>query len=451
MATKVKQWNDGGSLSATYEGSGDGEAVFTSDSYEGIDREMAVSFVGGGLTIERKVKQEGIRLRFVTTDNKVFCLSDSGRFGVLKGGFEPEEPPTMETYTRLMFLESNGEQYINLDYIVKEDDVIEMTFIKPVRTTASEYMFGAYDGKGSLWSYIMSNSTYNSFGSSSNVSLSSTRWKNRIRIQRGSVDIEGTTGSLSLDNMPQTPLYLFARNYNGSANGFCAIKTTGFTITKTSGEVVMKLRPCKRDKDGVIGMIDVVSGKFFENLGEGASFAYSGEAKVTAGYEIIDYLAFNDDKIIDTGVYGNERTSFEILFERTDISGSDYLFGCSSNDRITGYLAQSGYWRYGNGYPTFNTNDVILHYAIVTAGKTTIDNTSKTFTVGSAFETTFTIPVGGHKPASGVATPNYQGYIYCFRMQIDDEYVVDFIPCKRLSDGVEGFWDCVTQTFFEPI
>ena len=449
MAELVKQWADGGSLTATYEGSGDGSAVFSSDEYEGIDRTMPVTFKGGGLSVERIVRQEGIRERFVTADGKVFCILDGGRFGVLKEG--GVEPPTMETYTRLIFLESNGEQYINLDYIVQEDDIIEMTFIKPVRTSAYEYLFGSYDGNGQLWSYILSNSTYNSFGSSANVTLSSTRWKNRIRIQRGSVDVEGTTGTLSLDNMPQAPLYLFARNNNGVANGFCTIKTMGCTITKTSGEVVMKLRPCKREADGAIGMIDVVSGKFFENLGKGADFAYSGEAKVTDGYEIIDYVAFDNDKVIDTGVYGNERTSFEILFERTDTSGSDYLFGCSSGNRMTGYLAQSGYWRYGSGYPTFNTNDKILHYAIVTPGKTTIDNTSKTFSVGSAFETNATIPVGGHKPSSNEVIANYQGYIYCFRMQIDDEYVVDFLPCKRLSDGVVGFWDCVTQTFVEPL
>ena len=57
----VKPWNDGGSLSVTYEGSGDGSAVFSSDAYEGIDREMEVSFVGGGMTQTRKVRQKGIR------------------------------------------------------------------------------------------------------------------------------------------------------------------------------------------------------------------------------------------------------------------------------------------------------------------------------------------------------------------------------------------------------
>ena len=85
----VKPWNDGGSLSVTYEGSGDGSAVFSSDAYEGIDREMEVSFVGGGVSQIRKVRQEGIRQPIGLVGGGIFRLANGGRFGVLKGDFEP--------------------------------------------------------------------------------------------------------------------------------------------------------------------------------------------------------------------------------------------------------------------------------------------------------------------------------------------------------------------------
>ena len=63
MAELVKQWEDGSRLTATYEGSGDGDAVFVSDANEGIDREMSVSFVGasGSIVVERTVSQVGLR------------------------------------------------------------------------------------------------------------------------------------------------------------------------------------------------------------------------------------------------------------------------------------------------------------------------------------------------------------------------------------------------------
>ena len=87
MAELIKQWNDGGSLSISYNGDGDGTAVFSSDVNEGIDRDMSVFFKGAGLSIERVVKQEGKRLRFMCKD-RLFLLKDGGTFNVLKDGLQ---------------------------------------------------------------------------------------------------------------------------------------------------------------------------------------------------------------------------------------------------------------------------------------------------------------------------------------------------------------------------
>lgn len=85
MAELVKHWNDGGSLTATYDGSGDGSAVFSSDVAEGLDREMIVVFRDGGRTVavERKVLQVGMREMFVANDGD-FILADGGTYNVLK-------------------------------------------------------------------------------------------------------------------------------------------------------------------------------------------------------------------------------------------------------------------------------------------------------------------------------------------------------------------------------
>ena len=84
MAELVKPWNDGGSLSATYDGSGDGEATFASDVNEGIDREMSVIFADTARSVmtERVVMQIGRREIY----NDDFVLSDGGTFNVLKDG-----------------------------------------------------------------------------------------------------------------------------------------------------------------------------------------------------------------------------------------------------------------------------------------------------------------------------------------------------------------------------
>lgn len=89
MAEFVKEWNDGGSLSATYEGSGDGSAVFSSDSNEGKDRSMIVTFVdqSGAIRVERSVSQSGRRQAFRCTDGR-FILVDGGTFNVIKDGLQ---------------------------------------------------------------------------------------------------------------------------------------------------------------------------------------------------------------------------------------------------------------------------------------------------------------------------------------------------------------------------
>lgn len=85
MKSVIKPWNDGGSLSVTYDGDRDGSAVFSSEQNEGIDREMSVAFVDASRQVNEAitVKQIGMREPFVASDGD-FILADGGTFNVLK-------------------------------------------------------------------------------------------------------------------------------------------------------------------------------------------------------------------------------------------------------------------------------------------------------------------------------------------------------------------------------
>lgn len=87
MGKLTKQWQDGGSLTATYEGSGDGSAVFTSDLDEGLDREMDVTFIDTSrkVSVTRTVKQIGLREVFTGYDER-FITADGGTFNSIKDG-----------------------------------------------------------------------------------------------------------------------------------------------------------------------------------------------------------------------------------------------------------------------------------------------------------------------------------------------------------------------------
>ena len=449
MRELVKPWNDGGNLSVAYEGSGDGSAVFSSDSYEGIDRVQSVIFRDSGKTVavEKLVRQEGTRQQFITSNGLVFKVTQ-GRFGVLKQG--GVEPPVMETYTRLTYIECTGKQYFNTGYVVQEDDVIEMSYINTAITSYDKAMFGVAQSGNGLWATIYSNASYVRFGSTASVSISNARLRYKVTLKKESVNIDDLSGAPVFSEMPTIPLYVFASNNNNtSVNMYGYCRSMGFKITKTSGDIVMDLKPCKRDSDGKIGMLDLVSGQFFGS--EGAEeFIGGSEVCITEGYELIDYVAFNNDVAFDTGFYGNEKTYIDVMFQRTDTSGSDYLLGCSSGNRLTAYLTSSGYWRYGSAAPTFNTNSKKIYVAAIMPTKTTVDGTSSTRTP-TAFTTSWTLPLGGHKGSTGTITKTFQGYVYYFRMKHDSEQLLDWYPCRRLSDGVEGFWDCVSQTFVEPL
>ena len=59
--------------------------------------------------------------------------------------------------------------------------------------------------------------------------------------------------------------------------------------------------------------------------------------------------------------------------------------------------------------------------------------------------------LGGYTTTSGTRTAGYRGYIYYFKVITDGALVADWIPVRRLSDGLECFWDRVTESFIEPL
>ena len=446
MNNLVKPWNDGGSLSATYEGSGDGSAVFSSDEYDGIDREMPVFFKADGLSVERTVRQEGIRQRFITADGKVFCVLDNGRFGVLKEG--GVEPPVMETYTRLTYIECTAEQYFDSGYVVNETDTIEAYYDAAIES-ADKFLYYSTGNQGSVWLSIYSNSGYVRFGQTASKTISNAAIAHFVMAKKEGVTFDVTETALDYVGMPTATLKIFgAINSSGLYNGYKG-RCMMLKITDADGNVVMELRPVKRDSDGKVGMLDLVSGNFFTS--EYDDFVGGNEIRITEGYEIIDRVSCNKDKRFDTGFYGNNTTSIEVMFQRTLTSSAAYLFGCTQGNRLTGYLSSSsGSWRYGSGNPTFATATMKIYKGVVTPGKTSVDNTSKTFSF-TEFTTSYTLPVAGYKASSDTITKHFVGFLYYFRMWHDDRLLLDWYPCKRLSDGVEGFWDCVTQTFVEPV
>lgn len=91
-------WNEGmGSITATYEGSGNGPITLTSEANTGIDRAQEITVTtDNGLASEKVlVSQEGLRQPFGLMGGGVFRLANGGRFGVLRGQPNMPTKPTM--------------------------------------------------------------------------------------------------------------------------------------------------------------------------------------------------------------------------------------------------------------------------------------------------------------------------------------------------------------------
>lgn len=417
---------------------------------EGIDKSVNIKGVCGDKSAPLHLIHEGLRQPFGLSGGGVFRIKGGGRFGVLKVG-EPIVPPTpLETYTRLTYIECDGQQYINTGFMLSESDAIE-AYYDCVVERGDKFLFFASGSNGATWLSCYNNSAYVRFGHTSSKTISNGVHNHYIKLTKGSVVLDVTTTALDFTSAATGSLQICGAN--SSSSGLYNLykgKVMMIRVVGADGNVKLELRPCKRDRDGKIGMLDIISGRFFASEGD-ADFIGGNEVRVTEDYEIIDRVYFNKNKAFNTGFYGNNTTYIDVMFQRTSTSAAAYLFGLTQGNRFTGYLAaNSAYWRYGNAYPTFSLGTQKIYKAVVTPGKTTIDATSKTFTVNE-FTTSDPVPVGGYKSGVNPITKHYIGYIYYFRMWHGDTLLVDWYPCKRLSDGVEGFWDCVTNTFIEPI
>lgn len=270
METKIK-WNEGeGYITATYEGSGSGSASISSDVNEGIDREQSIKVETTDKSVSATlvVSQEGLREVFLPSDGD-FILSDGGTFNVLKG-------KKKETYTPLTYIKSFGSQYINLEYVVKETDVIEMDYSIVSTASADRFLFGTNDGTNGLWISSYGNSGYIRFGYNSSYAWSSFYSSKNITLKKGSIKVGSTTRALSYRAMPESPLFLFAsrNNSTGKPYGFGYIQLKSFKISDENG-VVMELLPYMRDSDGKVGLFDTVSETFYVNNGSGDDFEYA--------------------------------------------------------------------------------------------------------------------------------------------------------------------------------
>ena len=356
-----------------------------------------------------------------------------------------------ESYTRLTYIEATGAQYIELDYHLQEDDTIDVLFENLSTASGYKYLFSTTD----TWVCSTGTTIYARFGNSSSTKIDSQIYRKRIQLSKGNIIFDESVATrLNYEGLAESSLRIF-NGYGANDGAYGIFRMFFFRIVGADGNVIIDLTPAKRDSDGKIGMLDLVSGEWYGNIGDGEDFVGGNELSITDDYELIDRVTFNKDKVFDTCYQGNNTTYIDVMFQRTDTSAACYLYGCSPSNkaRLTAYLSSGGSWRYGTTLSkTFTITDTYIYIGRVTPSSITVNGTKQSYT-SSSFTTVQNIPLGGNRNSetSDAVTKSYKGYVYYFSMKHGSTLLLDWYPCRRKSDGMEGFWDCVTQSFVEPI
>lgn len=327
MATLIKQWKDGGNLSVTYDGSGDGSAIFSSDEYEGIDREMSVTFkdASESIVVERVVRQEGKRQQFRTKDGLVFRCKDGGRFGVLKPS---------KNYTELEYIESSGTQYIDTEYNINTaTDEVEIV-IQGITTANYKWFFGEHDNNArfGVGSGDGTNKRNVAYGATT-YKVSDTQIYNTQHTfiaNRDGVYLDGVKIANYSSFVSTSTLFLFHLNLNNQPSYMGGARVWNYKH-KRNGELIRDFIPV-RDLDGVVCLYDKVSEKFFYNQGTDAFIGGpSKNPPIPSCCTLLSYIESSGAQYINTGMLSSAKSRVEV-----DFSFLSMASGASNNAAIFG-------------------------------------------------------------------------------------------------------------------
>ena len=265
MAELVKPWEDAGSLSVTYDGVGDGSAVFSSDVAEGLDREMRVSFVDKyrSVVVERKVTQVGMREEFVCADGD-FILADGGTFNVLKA--------PKKKYQRVEYIASDVEgAYIDTGFMPNNNTRLVIDYQGEDLSDAAVYVLGTIERNKNAMFQIQVASSGNKYthnwGASSKASGVAIGSRIVIDINKN-VATYGTTVVTMTNAEFQSDSNLALLGGTNSSGTLRASAGTIYSCKIYDNDVLIRDFVPALWEDEKVGLVDVLTDTFYPSAGD---------------------------------------------------------------------------------------------------------------------------------------------------------------------------------------
>lgn len=209
------------------------------------------------------------------------CKNPSGNIGlydVISGEFYgnagsgsftagPPRATLPEGYTQLEYIQSTGIQYINTEFNPSSETRVDMT-CEPTTTGTWKGIFGARKSASvdefgvDIPSTTAIRSIYGT--ESQNLTVSTVLQKFSIVKNKNVCTVNGTAITHTKQNFTTSfPIRLFDKNSGGSAWGQISMKLYSCQIYD-NGTPVRNFIPCK-NPSGVVGLYDLVDGKFYTN------------------------------------------------------------------------------------------------------------------------------------------------------------------------------------------
>jgi hypothetical protein len=203
----------------------------------------------------------------------------------------------VDGYTQIEYLESSGAQYLDLNRVPNNNDIIEQKFQKKGTNTATCSWYGSMPSSSTITprmsigtfssnsvATIFAGSNYTGMIGAADTNVHTLRFQSTGQTEL-TYTFDGVTGVIdaSTASVPidmyepavEFTSYLFARHGTDGVQVYDNEGTRIFYHKEylANGTLVMDLIPVKRNSDGVLGMYDKVSGSFFTNLGTGTLIA----------------------------------------------------------------------------------------------------------------------------------------------------------------------------------
>lgn len=446
MAELIKPWSDGGNLSVTYDGDRDGSAIFKSDPYEGIDREMSVTFKSGDIKEERIVRQEGIRQPIGLSEGGIFRVANGGRFGVLKD---------LKPYTEVEYIESTGTQWIHTGIFPNDNTVKCEVKIAYSSTSTGQLMGSGVSGNTRFNFGIESGRFRFGFGGGwfdANSAVLTVDTEPHVFV------LDANTKTGSIDGVPQattntyTPtgknvLMLFARGVSSSAES--SNRTRGkmyYAKIWDKGVLVRDLIPVL-DKNNVACMYDKVSKEFFYNQGSG-SFLYGN---ILGEYTPIEYIESTGTQWINTGVNIDTSTDeVELVIQGLTTTLYKWFFGEHDDGARFGLGSGDGPNKRNVAYgkTTYKVNDTQIYNSKHTfvANKNGVFLDGVKITNYASFTSSSTIYLFNLN-ISSQSSYTSSARIWSYKQTRNGQELINLIPVLDNND-VACMYDKVSKEFF---